>query len=76
MRKREISENMWAEARSWAGGRIAKAKYRMAKSQKPDSVVADSTRRLASRFYHLKMGHTQIGQYLHWAKVRHDAQCW
>jgi len=74
--KWEISENKWAEARSWAGGRISKAKHRMAKSQKPDSVVADSTKRLASRFYQLKTGHARIGQYLHWAKVRPDAQCW
>jgi len=74
--KREISEKKWAEARSWAGGRISKAKYRMVKSQNPDSVVADSTKRLASRFYQLKTGHTRIGQYLHWAKVRPDAQCW
>jgi len=74
--KREISEKKWAEARSWAGGRISKAKYRMAKSQKPDSEVANSTKRLASRFYQLKTGHARIGQYLHWAKVRPDAQCW
>jgi len=60
--KREISEK--AEARSWAGGRISKAKYRMAKSQKPDSEVANRTKRLASRFYQLKTGHARIGQYL------------
>jgi len=36
-------------------------------------MVADSTRRFASRFYHLKMGHAQIGQYLHWAKVHPHA---
>jgi len=74
--KREISEKKWAEARSWAGGRISKAKYCMPKSQKPDSVVADSTQRLASRFYQLKTGHARTGQYLHWAKVRPDTQCW
>jgi len=61
--KREISEK--AEARSWAGGRISKAKYRVAKSQKPDSEVANSTKRLASRFYQLKTAHARIGQYLH-----------
>jgi len=56
---------------------ISKAKYCMVKSQKADSVVADSTKRLTSRFYQLKMGLVQIGQYLHWAKDRPDsAQCW
>jgi len=63
----------WTEARSWAGGRISKAKYRMVKSQKHDSEVANSTKRLASKFYQLKTGHTRIGQHLHWAKVRPDA---
>jgi len=74
--KREISEKKWAEARQWAGGRTSKTKYRMPKSQKPDSAVADSTKRLASRYYQLKTGHARTGQYLHWAKVRPDAQCW
>jgi len=37
--KREISEKKWTEARSWARGRISKAKYRMPKSQKPDGAV-------------------------------------
>jgi len=32
--------------------------------------------RLASRYYQLKTGHARTGQYLHWAKVRPDAQCW
>ena len=51
-------------------------KVPMPKSQKPDSVVADSTKRLASRFYQPKTGHARTGQYLHWTKVRPDAQCW
>jgi len=48
----------------------------MPKSQKPDGVIADSTRRLTSRFYQLKTVHVRTGQYLHWAKVHPDAQCW
>jgi len=55
--KREISEKKWAEARQWAGGRASKTKYRIPKSQKPDGVVAGSTKRLASRFYQIKTGH-------------------
>jgi len=74
--KREISEKKWAEARQWAGGRTSKTKYRIPKSQKPDGVVASSTKRLASRYYQLKTGHARTGQYLHWAKVRPDTQCW
>jgi len=74
--KREISEKKWAKTRSWSGRRISKAKYCMPKSQKPDSVVADGTKRLASRFYQLKTGHARTGQYLHWAKVHPGAQCW
>jgi len=45
-------------------------------SHKPDSTVAGSTKRLASRYYQTKTGHCRIGQYLHWAKVRPTAQCW
>jgi len=48
----------------------------MSKSQKPDSVEANSTKRLASRFYQLNTGHTRTGQYLHWAKMRPTAQRW
>ena len=39
-------------------------------------MVADTTKRLASRFYQLKTGHARIRQYLHWAKVHPNAQCW
>ena len=37
----------------------------MPKSQRPDGVVAGSTKRLASRFYRVKAGHCLTGQYLH-----------
>ena len=47
-----------------------------AKSQRPDGVVAGSTKRLASRFYQLKTAHCRTGQYLHWTKSRSTAQCW
>jgi len=74
--KREISEKKWAEARQWAGGRTSKAKYLLTKSQRPDGTVAESTKRLASRFYQLKTGHCLTGQYLHWTKSRPTPQCW
>jgi len=48
----------------------------MPKSQRPDSMVADCTKRIASRFYQLKTGHAHTGQYLQWANVRPEAQCW
>jgi ribonuclease HI len=48
--KREISEKKWSEARQWAGSRINKAKYKMPVRQKPDGVVAGSSKRRASRF--------------------------
>jgi len=74
--KREISEKKWAEARQWAGGRTSRKKYRMPDSQKPDGAVANSTKRLASRFYQLKTGHCLTGQYLNWTKTRTTPQCW
>ena len=43
--KREISEMKWAEVRQWAGGRTSRKKYRMSKSQRPDSTLAGSTKR-------------------------------
>ena len=69
--KRKIAEKKWAEVRAWAGGRTSKKKYKMPESQRPDGTVAGSTKRLASRFYQLKMRHCRTGQYLHWAKVLH-----
>jgi len=68
--KREISEKKWAEARQWARGRTSKKKYRMPESQKPDGAVANSTKRLAARFYQLRTGHGLTGQYLNWTKKR------
>jgi len=38
-------------------------KYKMPVTQKPDGVVAGSTKRLASRFYQLKTGHCLTGQW-------------
>jgi len=74
--KRQITEKKWAETRKWAGRRTSKRKYKMPESQRPDSVVAGSTKGLASRFYQLKTGHCRTGQYLHWTKARPTAQCW
>jgi len=68
--RREISEKKWAEAREWAGGRSSRKKYKMPESQRPDGTVAGSTKRLAARFYQLKMGHCLTGEYLHWTKSR------
>jgi hypothetical protein len=56
-----MSEKKWAEARQWAGSRITKAKYKMPARQKPDGVVAGSSKRHASRFYQLKIGHCLAG---------------
>jgi len=48
----------------------------MPESQRPDSTVAGSTKRLASRFYQLKTGHCLTGQYLNRTKNRPTPQCW
>jgi len=74
--KRDTSEKKWVEARQWAGGQTSKKKYRLSKSQRPDGIVAGSTKRLASRFYQVKMGHCLTGQYLNWTKNRPTPQCW
>jgi hypothetical protein len=50
-------------------------KYRMPKSQRPDGAVVGSTKRRASRFYQVKIGHCLTGQYLHWTN-RPTLQCW
>jgi len=54
----------------------SKMKYRMPKCQRPDSSVAGSTKKLASRFYQIKTGHCLTGQYLNWTKNRPTSQCW
>ena len=73
---REISVKRWTEAQRWAGAGTSKTKYRMPKSQRPEGVVAGSTKSLASRYYQLKTGAARTGQYPHWAKARPTAQCW
>ena len=74
--KREVTERKWVKARQWAGGRTSKTKYRMPKSQRPNSLVAGNTKRLASRFYQVKTGHYLAGQDLRWTKNRPTTQCW
>jgi hypothetical protein len=64
----KFTEKKWSEARQWSQSRITKVKYKMPTRQKPDGVVADSFKRLASRFYQLKTGHGLTGQYLAWAR--------
>jgi len=46
--RQESSEKYSVEVYQWAGGRTSKMKYCI-KSQKPDSVFANSTKRLALR---------------------------
>jgi len=45
--KREISENIGVEAGRWAGDRASRKKYKMPESHKPDSTIAQSTKRHA-----------------------------
>jgi len=72
--KREISEKKWKREGGLEAG--SKKKYKMPEGHKLDGTIAESTKRLASRYYQLKTGHTRTGQYLHWAKVRPTAQWW
>jgi len=58
---REITEKKLAEVSRWAGGRTTK-KYGIPKSRRPDGKVAGSCKRVASRFYELKIGHCRCGQ--------------
>jgi len=60
----EDSEKKWAEACQWTGDQTSKKKYRMLNSQKLDGAVANSSKRIASQFYLLKMGYYLMGQYL------------
>jgi len=52
LKKREISEKKWAEAKRWAAGQVTGRKYTSCRpSKRPDKTVADSSKRLASRFH-------------------------
>jgi len=74
--KREIwKKNGWKHD-DGQGVKASRKKYKMPESHKPDGTIAESTKRLASRYYQLKTGHARTGQYLHWVKVRPIAQCW
>jgi len=60
----EVSEKKWVEARQWTGDQTSKKRYRMLNSQKLEGTVANSSKRIASRFYLLKTGYYLMGQYL------------
>ena len=57
-------------------GRASKKKYRLPDCHKPDGTVSGSMKRLSSRYYQLKAGHSHTGENFHWAKIRLTAQCW
>jgi hypothetical protein len=63
--KREMSEKKWHEANVWAASRVARKKYQHCRQgkayQKPDPTPANTNKRLAARFYQLKIGHCLIG---------------
>jgi len=71
----EISETKWTEAKKWSYDRINWKKYQPSKKQLPVPTVARSRKRLASRFYQLKIGHARTGEYLHKVKSRPFARC-
>ena len=53
------------EAKGWAKERLngtKNRKYRPSEKQKPDPTEARANKRLASRFYQLKTGHSLTGQ--------------
>jgi len=52
-----------------------RSNYKMPSRQKPDGTAPGSSKRLASRFYQLKTGHSLTRQYLQWTKNRRTAQC-
>jgi len=47
--KRELSEERWAEARQWDGGRLSREKYKMPRRQTLDGTVAGSSKGFAPR---------------------------
>ena len=57
-------------------GQNSRKKYKMPESQRPNGAVAGIPKRLASRFYHLNIGHFLSGLYVYWTKNRPTAQCW
>jgi ribonuclease HI len=62
--KPEISEKKWVEARQWAEGRVTARKYRLRAERRVERIVAGCPKRLAARYYQLKVGHCLTGQYL------------
>jgi hypothetical protein len=50
------------------GGQVSAEKYKLPRGQRSHKIVAGSSKRLASRFYELKMGHCLTSQYLNWTE--------
>ena len=65
--KRGFSEQKRSDTRSWATRQLARTrnrKYRPSTRLKPDTSVAKTNKRLASRFYQVKTGHCLTGRHL------------
>jgi len=73
--KREISEKKWEEAWIWSKNRVRGKKYQMPNTMHQNSMVAQTSKRLAGRFHQLKTGHCCTGQYLKWTKNSDTAEC-
>ena len=72
-RRKAVEE--WADQHAVQGAHRRGSAYRPPKGWGLDKIAAKAPKRLASRYYQLKIGHAPIGTYLHRIKARDSPEC-
>jgi ribonuclease HI len=74
---RKTKEKKWSDTKSWLKKSINnRPNYIPPTQQKPDPTAMATSKRLASRYYQLKMGHAITGEYLKRINSTNNHRCW
>jgi ribonuclease HI len=74
---RTTKEKKWSDTKSWLKESINnRPNYIPPRQQKPDPTTMATPKRLASRYYQLKMGHVITGEHLKRINSTNDDRCW
>jgi ribonuclease HI len=72
---RRTAVERWAQENAVQGARRQGRAYKMPRGWGIDRTAARAKKRLASRYYQLKVGHAPIGAYLHQRTARESPEC-
>jgi hypothetical protein len=74
---RQTKERKWKEAKDWLEKNLDnRPGYILPTTQQPDPIAMQERKRLATRYYQLKIGHAVIGTHLKRINSLNDDSCW